>query len=191
MTFLQRRGGPPGGLRSELGFSLIELVITLAVLSIGLAVALPMFRSVIRNTAVSGQTNDLVTALAMARSEAVRRGLQVAVVAASGGSDWSSGWRVVADDNRDGSFAGADEVIQQGPALDPQYHIFARNIAGGSDANIVFNINGAAASAFDINVCYPTGEAIKSRRIQVRASGNVSSFKGTSGSAATTCPAGT
>lgn len=190
MTFLQRRGGYPSGLRAGRGFSLIELIITVTILAIGLALATPMFRSVIRNSAVSSQTNNLVTALAMARSEAVRRGLQVAVVGAGGGSDWSGGWSVIADSNRDGSFAGADEVIQRSPGVDTQYHIFAKNIAGGSDAGIVFNINGAATAAFDINVCFPTGEAVKSRRIQVRTSGNVSSFKNTTGSSAATCPVG-
>lgn len=189
MTFHHRRRHP-GGPRAGRGFSLIELMIALTVLSIGVAVAMPMFRNVIRNSAVSGQTNDLVTAMAMARSEAVRRGMQVAVTSAGGGADWSGGWSIIADTNRDGSFQSSDEVIQQSPALDPQYHVFAKNTAGGSDARIVFNLNGAADAAFDLNVCYPTGEASKSRRIQVRTSGNVSSYKDTSGSAATSCPAG-
>lgn len=189
MTFLYRRRHPDGW-HAGRGFTLFELMVTLIVLSIGVAIALPSFRGVLLNSAVSGQTNDLVTAMAMARSEAVRRGTQVAVVSAGGGADWSGGWSVVADTNRDGVFTGSDEVMKRSPALDSQYHVFAKNTAGGSDGRVVFNLNGAADAAYDLNVCYPTGDAARSRRIQVRASGNVSSFKDTSGSAATSCPAG-
>lgn len=192
MAFLQVRDRRLCGLKAERGFSIIELFVAMLVLAITLALATPMLRDIIRNTAVSGQTNDLVTSLATARSESVRRGLQVAVRSVSGGADWSSGWQVVADTNRDGSFGGTDEVISASPALASQYHVFARSTGGaGVDDRIVFAMNGALTNTgFDINVCFPSGDAAKSRRIRVRASGSASAHKNTTGSAATACPAG-
>lgn len=185
------RRGPDLRRRAVRGFSLIELVIALAVVGVSVTIAVPMFRNVIRNTAVSNQTNDLVTALASARSEAVRRGLQVAVQSISGATDWSSGWQVIADTNRDGNFTAADNVISTAPAVASQYHVYAKNTGAGGDARVVFNLNGALASTgFDMNICYPTGERAKSRRIRVRASGNVSTHKDTTGSTATPCPVG-
>lgn len=189
MAFLYRRDGSLRGLKTQRGFSLLELFVTLGILAIVVSFAMPMFRDVIRNTTVSGETNDLVTALSTARSEAVRRGRSVAVVATSGSQEWTTGWSVIADTDGSNTFTAADETISTSPALNPTYRIFAGN-AGGGTAQIVFLMNGAllGVNPFDLNVCFPTGEAAKSRRIRVRVSGNVSSHKNTSGSAATACP---
>ncbi|MBL8296853.1 MAG: GspH/FimT family pseudopilin [Rhodanobacteraceae bacterium] len=194
MAFLYRRNRSLHGRKTERGFTLLEIFIAVVILAILVGLAMPMFRDVIRNTNVSNQTNDLVTALSIARSEAVRRGVRVAVVSDSGASDWSSGWRVIADRNGDGVYElnpaaapGADEVISRTAATGAQYRVYAK-AAAGADNRIVFNANGAlATTGFDINICYPTGDASKSRRVRVRASGSVSSHKNTSGSSATAC----
>jgi type IV fimbrial biogenesis protein FimT len=189
MAFLYRRDRSLRGRKTKRGFTLIELVVTLAIVAIAAGFAIPMFRDVIRNTTVSGETNDLITALATARSEAVRRGTQVVVISngAPGSSEWTSGWRVIADSDRNGSF---DEVVSTAPALNQTYRIFANDTNGGVDNQIVFQMNGSLTTVggFDLNVCFPDGNATKSRRIRVRASGNVSSHKDTTGSSATTCP---
>ncbi len=192
MAFLYGRDRRLRGLKAERGFTLLEIFIAMAVLAIGVVVALPMFRNVIRSTTVSNQTNDLITSLSTARAEAVRRGLQVAVVSISGGSNWSTGWRVIADINRDGNFLATDDIVSTSPALAAQYGVFVRTTGGGTDSQVIFAINGAITNTgFDMNVCYPTGEATKSRRVRVRASGAVSSHKDTTGSTAAACPAGT
>jgi type IV fimbrial biogenesis protein FimT len=100
-TFLKH-----GLLRNSRGFTLIELMVTLAVMALLMLVAVPSFQSTIASSRVTTVTNDLVGALASARTEAIRRGVRVTVCASADGascltgSDWSQGWVVFTDINR-------------------------------------------------------------------------------------------
>ena len=58
--------------RRGLGFTLLELMVTIAVLGILLGLTVPTFREFSRNNSVTTAQNDLVTALNVARSEALR-----------------------------------------------------------------------------------------------------------------------
>lgn len=78
--------------RSVRGFTLIELIITVAVASILFTVAVPSFQDTIRQNRLTTQANELITALNLARSEAIRRSQNVTVTPKAGG--WSFGWIV-------------------------------------------------------------------------------------------------
>jgi type IV fimbrial biogenesis protein FimT len=82
------------------GFTLFELMVTVAVAALILSLGVPGFRSFIQNNRATTHTNDLVTALNLGRSEATRRGASVLLCSSSdsatcsGSNDWSSGWIV-------------------------------------------------------------------------------------------------
>lgn len=88
------------------GFTLLELIITIALAAILLGLAVPSMHTFIQNNRISGQTNELVAALNLARSEAIKRGRGAWVCASadpdaenpacSGNDDWDDGWLVVA-----------------------------------------------------------------------------------------------
>jgi type IV fimbrial biogenesis protein FimT len=84
----------------QTGFTLMELLFTIAVAAIILSVGVPGFMSFIDNNRAVTHTNDLVTALNLGRSEATRRGSTVIVCSSVGGTgcdgdeDWSTGWVV-------------------------------------------------------------------------------------------------
>ena len=86
-----------------IGFTLVELMVTISIMSILLAIAAPSYNTTIASTRMSGEINSLLGSLNLARSEAVKRGLQVDVCPQAGGvcgtgvTDWSSGWYVVVD----------------------------------------------------------------------------------------------
>ncbi|WP_413785040.1 GspH/FimT family pseudopilin [Marinobacter sp. DY40_1A1] len=65
---------------TQRGFTIIELLILMAVLGVVAAIAIPNFSRLIQNNQLTTTNNDLVGALNMARSEAVRRGAAVSVV---------------------------------------------------------------------------------------------------------------
>ncbi|OOG24908.1 prepilin-type N-terminal cleavage/methylation domain-containing protein [Thioalkalivibrio denitrificans] len=84
----------------ESGFTLIELMVTLAVAAILITVAVPGFANLIAEQRVVTTTNRFVTALHLTRSEAVKRGARVTLCASGDGStcgsagDYSDGWIV-------------------------------------------------------------------------------------------------
>jgi len=93
------------------GFTLIELMITIIVLGILVALAAPSFRTMIINQQSEAIGEDLVTAFQLARSEAVRRGGFVTVCPSDGGNGCGGTWA-------DGLLVIADSAVGTGAAID-------------------------------------------------------------------------
>ena len=110
--------------RAQAGFTLMELMVTLTVVGILAAVGIPSFSSVIRNNRITAHTNELVTALTLARSEAMKRGDVVTTCPSedgetcAGNNDWSTGWFVFLDTNADGARDADEEQLQVWPAIE-------------------------------------------------------------------------
>ncbi|MFV8572625.1 GspH/FimT family pseudopilin [Marinobacter sp. SBS5] len=101
------------------GFSLIELMVTMAVAAILLATAIPAFSNMMARNELAVATNAARGALMVAREASVMRGHPVSLCAgepASGCSgDWSSGqWIVFRDSNHSGDIDSGDTVLQHG-----------------------------------------------------------------------------
>lgn len=94
------------------GFTLIELMITVAIAAIVLTIGVPSFRTTILNNTRVAQVNEFVGVLNLARSEAIKTGFRVVICRSSDGATctantsgvWESGWLVFADLNRNGAF---------------------------------------------------------------------------------------
>lgn len=80
--------------RTETGFTLIELVVAIAILAIILGLAVPSMQSYILNQRVRNATFDLTSDLLYTRGEATKRNADV-LIAATGGS-WQNGWTISA-----------------------------------------------------------------------------------------------
>lgn len=85
------------------GFTLLELMITIGVAAVILGFGVPGFMSIIQNNRATTHTNDLITALNLARSEATRRAAGITVCSSTDGAtcagdnDWTGGWIVRSD----------------------------------------------------------------------------------------------
>jgi len=111
--------------RTHKGFTLIELMVTLAVAVILITVAVPGFRTMIQNNRATTQANELLTAFMLARSEAVKRGVAVSVCSSTdqatcaASANWATGWIVFTDDaGVSGTLDSTDQLIRVWEALD-------------------------------------------------------------------------
>ena len=121
------------------GFTLLELIIIIAILGITTALAVPGLREMISNNRIQSNASDFVAALQFAKAEAVARVNPVTLCksanltdcAADG--DWQQGWIVFSDDNGDAVVGADDEVLLNHEALNA-------NITFGGTAGVTNSI---------------------------------------------------
>ena len=101
-------------LKKHAGFTILELMLAVAIASVMAAIALPNFSAMIKNNCMTTNANRFVTSLQLARSEAVKRRTNIAIAAKSATSDneWGTGWRVFVDTNGNGSVSFGEEIIR-------------------------------------------------------------------------------
>lgn len=104
--------------RKQHGFTIIELMVTVIILSIVTAFAIPSMRDFIRRGHATSLSNQLLTALSLARSESLRRGQRVSVCASSDGATctndgFDKGYIVFVDIGVARAVNAPDDVIVQ------------------------------------------------------------------------------
>ena len=118
------RGAWPPGRTQVHGVTLVELVVTLAVMAILVSLAAPSFTRMLASDRLSTQTNELVMSLNVAKSEAIKRGLPTTLRSRDQADliNFHRGWQVFTDADADGTAATtvteADgTVLRENPAL--------------------------------------------------------------------------
>lgn len=169
------------GNRRNIGFSLVELIVTLTVAGILLTVSVPSFINFVRSNRLVGITNNFVADLNLARTEALKRGVGVGVCStASGGSscsgstNWNTGWIVFADidDTKTTAWTASDVVLYRRDAVPPEIAITA-----SADA-VFYGRNGlTAAGAGNYSFCNPA--LGKTKDVTVNATGRHQLTQGT------------
>lgn len=189
---LRRSGRRRSPVRSgAAGFTLVELMIALAVLAILMMIAAPSFEMVRNSSRLAAQANELVSAIQLARSEAVRRGQRVVMcrsengnACAGAGGNWA-GWLVFADANGNGSVDAGEELLRVGDVRAPV-------TVAATDGSIVFRPDGFARegnllAAATIAVCVATTRPADNRRLVTIRSGSRVAVQTGNGNGA--CPA--
>ncbi len=143
------------------GFTLIELMVALAVFAITVTFAIPNFREFIQNNRLISQTNDVSSTLHLARSEAVKRKLTISICGSSNGtscnsSSWEQGWIVFSDVDADGVVdAGTDEILRVVGALSGANTL--RTVSFTSNARVQYNSQGGIDSSGSFKICDTRG----------------------------------
>lgn len=165
------------------GFTLIELMVTLAVLAIIVGIAMPAFRGLMNANRLTAQANELIGAMQLARTEAIKRNARVSFCGSSDGTTcvqdsgaWSQ-WLVMVDAD--------NSIVQVGQVREPA-------MVNSATPRITFQPDGLARTsagllfAGTVDVCLPvTSPSQNLRRISI-ASGSRTSIAQVNNSGA--CP---
>jgi type IV fimbrial biogenesis protein FimT len=164
------------------GFTLIELMIGLALGAIILTLAVPSFSTAMKNNKVLSTTNELITDINFARGEAVKRGQPVVLCRSASPANtsptcsgtantWTTGWLVFVDTNGDDSYDSAtDTLVRIGNPVDESLTVKTNATA---NQNVTYNPDGTTKSGGNtavFAVCDDRGES-EGRQVQVNATG--------------------
>ena len=166
------------------GFTLIELLAAISIMALLLTVAVPSFFSSMQNNRLVSLSNELISLLHLARSEAIKRGVPVSICPASDdtftacGTNWNAGWLVFVNPDGNGSFSNnSTETLIRAQQINgtgfnftttPNRNIATYNAQGYAEAgtgNLSFNLTADGCT---------TDSA---RRITISITGRISSLR--------------
>lgn len=166
---LKSLNSPPEFKEKSAGFTLIELMITIAIAGILATLAAPSFRDYVRTQRIKSASFELVAALTLTRSEALKRNSNVVMTKASGG--WQNGWAIT----------WTDPATSDVTTIRSQAAYSGLNISDSAGASsVTFRTDGRLASAatnFTVDV-NPSSTNITPRCVSISLSGRASSAKG-------------
>jgi type IV fimbrial biogenesis protein FimT len=161
----------------QVGFTLFELLVALAVAAILVTAGLPRLHNMVLDNRITAKANHFVATMSAARSSAVRyqrpavvcatSNFDSAVPTCSGSTDWSNGWIVWVDKNRDAT-AAADEIVVVAPPLNDSI-----TMNSGSVDRFSYDARGFGASAGGALSFCDDREGETGRMIRINSAGRV------------------
>jgi type IV fimbrial biogenesis protein FimT len=176
------------------GLTLVELMITLVILSVTVTMATPAMRQLLDGSRLRTETSRLLDAINLARSEAVFRNIPVSLcpsaMAASGapdcGGNLAGGWIVFTNRDRDAAVdTGSDEVLGVFESIPPGYSL--TNLAGtrAADELITYLPDGTSRRNLSLLICPPASSLTRPWTVVLNSVGRARAARGEG-----QCPAG-
>ena len=146
------------------GFTLVELMVTIAIAALLLSIGVPSFTSMYEATRSANEIQKINDLFAFARNQAVNYGATVTVcpyAATPCGNDWSKGFSVYIENS------GAKKVLKVIDGFNSKDTI---SLSGPTDKTVNFTSDGLVSTEKSIIYC-PSGESDGSKSIKISTSG--------------------
>ncbi|MBT3813634.1 MAG: prepilin-type N-terminal cleavage/methylation domain-containing protein [Gammaproteobacteria bacterium] len=140
------------------GFTLMELMVTLSIAGIVASIGIPSFSASITSSRVTTMTNEFITALRFARSEAVKRNQNVVV--SKSGAQWEAGWQVFVDNDKSNAFSTGDELLKEYSSLANGY-----TLKGDEGVFVSYNSRGEAQAKQRFILCAKSAPVARTSKL--------------------------
>lgn len=156
------------------GFTLIEMMVTIAILVVLIAAVGPSFAEALRSNRLLTQGNSLFTALVLTRSEAVKRNHAAVLCKSSDGAtcvtsgNWEQGWLIFPDKDNDVTRDSDEVVIRAYGALSGGITLRTGSLYAN---RVIFRSDGTVSAQDSFRLCGADAVAAKARRITINATG--------------------
>jgi type IV fimbrial biogenesis protein FimT len=169
------------------GLTLIELMITLVILSISVLVVTPAMQTLLQDNRLQTEAGRLMATMNLARSEAVSRNMPVSlcpsVMADSGvpicGGQYADGWIVFSNANRDRVVdPNSDELIQASAGIPGGYTLTNRAGTRAATELLTFMPDGSTGQNGTLLLCPPQLSPVESRAVVLNMVGRARIGKG-------------
>lgn len=157
------------------GFTLIELIVSITVLTILLVLTLPAFQAMLMNNRVLANADSLANSFNYARNVALSQNINVttcpigATASTTCGANWQSGWIVVSQ-----PATGAAVLLQANATSANAPVVTAIQVNGAAAGSVTFDARGIATTQANFVVCDSRGSAF-ARSVEVLPTGFVQS----------------
>ena len=166
-------------LNANRGFTMIELLVTIAIMGILAAVATPSFNSALISYRLTTISNTFVASAQLARSEAIKRNSRVTMCKSADGTTcsttggWQQGWILFQDTDNNAAKAPTEELIQAQVALPANF------LTIGGDNYISYTASGGselttgAFQATSLKLCNSSGVTNSAREMFINSAGRL------------------
>jgi len=170
----------------QTGYTLVELLVTIGIAAIMLAIAVPSLKEIYDNNVSLSYSSTLRTALYRAQNEAVRRNRIVTIKAKNASNQfWQGGWDIYLDANNNNTIDASEEIISSYIPRNNNQTLKSKNASFGEaisfdPSGIPLGNTGSTNGEFWL--CRADNNVTLSRTVKIEFSGFISVIKGA------TCP---
>jgi type IV fimbrial biogenesis protein FimT len=166
--------------RSSQGFTFIELLIVITVMAVLLGLAVPSMARIIDSTRLTSHSNAFLSAMYLARSEAIKRNGRVALcksdngLRCTGAGGWEQGWIVFHDPNGNGVADAGELIVHHTQALAGGFTLWGNQSVAHYISFVPSGrtrLVGGAFQAGTLTLCKRSGGATQARQIVINNAG--------------------
>lgn len=162
------------------GFTLVELMVAIVILAVLTMLAVSAWSAFANAMRLSALTNDFLSQLHLARSEAIKRNSRVALCTSSDGEScaaqggWDQGWIVFHDANNNSLRETQETIVYRFTAMPPGFHIsgnknVSRYVSFGAEGET--QLVSGAFQAGTVTVCKASATGTEAREIVINSVG--------------------